>query len=181
MFESMQCHWFQLFLFQKNFGTSLKYVQMNLANLIAKGITVSLQKIPKEVLKITHLTLEGDLNVLWKFSQTIYVRKEIRLKRKFRKIDRSVALLRLNVERSHVSSSYRLTAESVFQLEICSELTAYDGRMFIPTSDRDHRIFAYEKVRRNIVRESTPSDCEYSSRLWKIKFYLKTARDSLSV
>ena len=43
MFESMQCH----FLFQKNFKASLKYVQVILVNLIAKGIMVSLQKSAK--------------------------------------------------------------------------------------------------------------------------------------
>ena len=34
------------FFVPKNFKTSLKYVQMNLVNFIAKGVIVSLQKIP---------------------------------------------------------------------------------------------------------------------------------------
>ena len=43
MFESM--HILTLFV-SKNFKTSLKYVQIHLVNLIAKGVIVSLQKIP---------------------------------------------------------------------------------------------------------------------------------------
>ena len=46
MFESSAVPLIFTFVVPKNFKTSLKYVRINLVNLTAKGIIVSLQKIP---------------------------------------------------------------------------------------------------------------------------------------
>ena len=60
MFESIAINFH--FLFPKNFETSLKYVQINLVNLTAKGPIVSLQKLSLTKLKKrTHFTLEYSL------------------------------------------------------------------------------------------------------------------------